>query len=85
MTMTEREKCLQELSAAQFVLWELHLYLDTHPDDCEAMERLQKYMVKYKQLKEAFEDKYGPLTARSGSGASWLQNPWPWDVEECVR
>lgn len=85
MMMNEREKCLKELSAAQFVLWELHLYLDTHPDDCEAMERHKKYTVKLNQLRDAFEDKYGPLSTRTGSGENWLQNPWPWDVEECVR
>ena len=36
--MTEREKLLKQLSALQFASWELHLYMDTHPYDKDAME-----------------------------------------------
>ncbi|MBR6551257.1 MAG: spore coat protein CotJB, partial [Clostridia bacterium] len=28
--MNERNRLLQKLSAVQFAMWELHLYLDTH-------------------------------------------------------
>lgn len=85
MMTTEREKCLKQLSAAQFMVWELHLYLDTHPDDCEAKARHEKYAAAAKELKAAFEEKFGPLTTRTGTGEDWLKNPWPWDLEECVR
>lgn len=83
--MNERERALRKLSEAQFVAWEMHLYLDTHPNDCEAKERQYKYVARAKSLQKAFEEKYGPLTPRAGSGEEWLKNPWPWDSEECVR
>lgn len=83
--LTERSKSLQCLSSLQFILWELHLYLDTHPDDCEAMARHKKYTEECTAMRADFEEKYGPLSAATGSGCAWLANPWPWDTEECVK
>ena len=56
--MTDRDTLLQKLSALQFAAWELHLYLDTHPDDCDALELNEKYGAKSKELTEFFESKY---------------------------
>lgn len=78
--MNEREKLLRNLSSAQFALWELHLYLNTHPGDMGALAMHEKYEIKYNKLKEEYEEKYGPLTPRRAEGIEWLKNPWPWDV-----
>ncbi len=83
--LTEKSKALREVSALQFILWELHLYLDTHPKDAEAQARHRKYMEAYVTRRAAFEEKYGPLSAQTGSGCAWLRDPWPWDIEECVK
>lgn len=80
--MTKRETLLRKLSTAQFALWELHLYLNTHPTDLEALALHEKYELKCAKLKTEFEEKYGPLSPMKGEGAAWLQNPWPWDVKE---
>ena len=77
--MTKREKMLRSLSAAQFALWELHVYLDTHPTDLEAIELHEKYEKKYRALKHEFEAEYGPLSPTAGEGVAWLQDPWPWE------
>ena len=69
------------LSAVQFAMWELHLYLDTHPEDIGALKLHSKYEEKYLKLKDEYEAKYGPLYSNSGSpGVHWLKNPWPWDL-----
>ena len=78
--MSKREKLLRSLSSAQFALWELHIYLDTHPNDLEAINLHEKYEKKYRQLKNEYEVNYGPLTPSVGEGVGWLQNPWPWDI-----
>ena len=44
--MTKREMLLRKLSTAQFALWELHLYLNTHPTDLEALALHEKYEIK---------------------------------------
>ena len=79
--MNKREKLLRSISAAQFALWELHLYLNTHPADMEALALHAQYEVKLAKLRAEFEEKYGPLTPATGEGVEWLKNPWPWDVE----
>lgn len=82
--MNERNKALMKLSAVQFTLLELHMYLDTHPYDKQAQEKHDKNMRLYEQLKAAFVEKYGPLKPSDGNGAEWLRDPWPWDIQkEC--
>ena len=80
--MTKKESLLRQLSAVQFSLWELHLYLDTHSNDMEALALHEKYEVKYKKLKNEYEECYGPLSPVKGEGIEWLKNPWPWDITE---
>lgn len=65
-------------SAARFAMWDLHLYLDTHPHDEKAKELLKEYSIKAEKLKNECERMYGPLTADSGCGKKWTKEPWPW-------
>lgn len=81
--MSHREAMLKKLSAAQFALWEMHLYLDTHPWDTAMVEKATKAMYKYKAMKNEFEEKYFKLTANKAQGVEWLKSPWPWEIEEC--
>ncbi len=81
--MTKREAMLKKLSAVQFALWEMHLYLDTHPWDLAMLENHNRLAIKYKQLKAEFEEKFCPLTAAKAQGVEWLKGPWPWEIEEC--
>ena len=47
--MNSREKLLRSLSSVQFALWELHLYLNTHPNDLSALAMHEKYDMKFRQ------------------------------------
>ena len=78
--MTKRETMLRRLSAAQFTQWELHLYLDTHPSDLQALALFRKCDARYRALRSEYEAQFGALDA---TGAEWLKDPWPWDAEEC--
>lgn len=79
--MNQREKLLRNISSVQFALWELHLYLNTHPTDLEALAMHEQYEMKLMKLRREFEENYEPLTPMTGEGVDWLKNPWPWDVE----
>lgn len=82
--MSEREMLLRRLSSMQFAAWEMHIFLDTHPNDRGAMESLRKYDQSAQALRQEFESKFGPLTARDIYGDtsfSWVNNPWPWERE----
>jgi len=75
---------LEELQAVDFVLVELTLYLDTHPDDTNAINQFNQYAQYKKQIEANFEAKYGPLlqfgNSFSDENWSWGKGPWPWQV-----
>ena len=56
-------KCelLTRISEIQFVCVELNLYIDTHPDDADALSDYYHYSTMLKSLIESYEQQYGPL------------------------
>lgn len=81
--MNQRETMLKKLSAYQFTLWEMHLYLDTHPWDLQMVEAYGRASTKYKAMRKEYEEQFCPLTASKAQGFEWLKGPWPWEIEEC--
>lgn len=76
--MINNGSCLHRLMAVRFAIWDLHLYLDTHPEDEEKLCLMNSYKEKYRTLLSEFESQYGPLNAETASGCSWLKTPFPW-------
>ncbi len=73
---------LHELQALGFAVQELGLYLDTHPDDKEALELFIAYSDLYDNGAKEYQRRYGPFEqADAGRGGmyDWIDNPWPWD------
>ena len=71
-----------ELQVLGFALHELALYLDTHPDDSEALELYRQYQRIYHDGMMQFEKTNGPIThAAPGDGNryNWIDDPWPWE------
>lgn len=75
---------LEELQQHDFVLVELTLYLDTHPNDMQAIQQFNQTAQQRKQLAYHFEMEYGPLLQYGHSYSrypwQWSQAPWPWQV-----
>ncbi|MFC4387685.1 spore coat protein CotJB [Gracilibacillus marinus] len=75
---------LEKIQQVDFVLVDLTLYLDTHPDDLEAVKQFNQLAYESKQLKAQFESQFGPLLQFGGSFSSypwnWKDAPWPWQV-----
>jgi len=53
---------LKEIMAVDFSMVELNLYLDTHPMDQRALRLHNEYVIKYKMLKDKYEQDCAPLT-----------------------
>ncbi len=73
----------EKLQALYFVVVELELYLDVHPENAEALARYTCAVEDYKALAAEYEKLYGPLTAcgnRSEKEWQWVRLPWPWEV-----
>lgn len=75
---------LEEMQAIDFVIVELNLYLDTHPNDIEAIKQFNEFTKKSMKLKTQFEERFGPLTNFGRSYVkypfNWIDTPWPWQV-----
>lgn len=65
-----------------FYLYELNLYLDTHPNDTDALALFKKTNEKREAAYKAYVSKYGPITAdqfTEGNHFNWVDGPWPWE------
>ena len=74
---------LAELMALDFVVQELKLYLDTHPDDQEAFAALQTCIRLSREGRRRYVEQYGPITVddmRFAKEFTWVNAPWPWQI-----
>ena len=74
------DNCASRLQQEAFRAWELRLYLNTHPDDQQALA-LWKCLCS-----DACKDNYA--TAFTGDCChgdcwKWLDDPWPWEMQDC--
>lgn len=73
-----------QIQEADFVLVELNLYLDTHPEDQEAIAQFNQFVQKSMTLKQQFQAQFGPLYQFGNSFSpvpfAWKEAPWPWQV-----
>ena len=71
-----------ELQALGFAINELALYLDTHPEDMEALELYRQYQRMHAMGAEEYAKRCGPMTHDTPvdhSNYTWINDPWPWE------
>jgi spore coat protein JB len=77
----DKDNILRELTALDFMLVDLQLFLDTHPEDHEALNRYNEILAKANVLRGQYESMCGPLYSfRSFNPChwDWYNDPWPW-------
>ncbi len=80
--MNERNKLLKRLQVCDFVLTEMGLFLDTHPNHRAALEYFNKYLQMKKEVELEYTKNYGPIQFTDNNNAdtwNWIENPWPWE------
>lgn len=81
---TRYNEDFERLMAVQFAIVELQLFLDTHPEDVEALEDHNRLVEKFEIEQKRYIEKYGPLVnfgfAKSKCPWQWVTSPWPWDM-----
>lgn len=85
--MTDKEMMMRRLSGVQFAAWEMHVYLDTHPGDKQALQSFKKYEAEAGALMQEYEAKYGAVKSPDpygNNGWDWINAPWPWEIEKEV-
>lgn len=92
----EEQKCnekMTEIQQVSFVMDDLRLYLDTHPEDREALEMLKNILCQRKKLMSDFAADFYPLTMDcmaefyekepSSACYCWQEGPAPWEGGDC--
>ncbi len=82
----QQERMLAQVQELEFALLELHLYLDTHPEDAAALATFNELLPRFHEARRAYEAAYGPLgsfghTSRELASWTWTAEPWPWELD----
>lgn len=81
--MSNQQKAmLNDIQKLQFAIFDLALFLDTHPNDPVALYRHRAYAMQLKQYREAYTAQYGPLTIFENEMMNtwrYINGPWPWE------
>lgn len=83
--MNDREEMLYKVQAAEFAVYDLLLYLDTHPCCRRALALFKEKCAEAEAAKSEFEAKYDPLTYCASCDKTpwqWIKNPWVWEKSE---
>lgn len=81
---TPRDCLLLQVDILEFYAHEMNLYLDTHPQDQNALAIFIKYSQLAQEAREKFECQFGPLTVNNSNNPqmfTWISKPWPWQRE----
>ena len=75
---------LRTVQELEFTAIDLNLYLDTHPEDQQALAHYNAVTQQLQAARAQYEQCYGPLVA-AGYGCSgypwkWIEDPWPWEI-----
>lgn len=82
MTNMDKKGLLHWIDMVSFCMYDMALYLDTHPDDKEAMEYFNQYQRLRKEAVSVYSKKYEPLLldeAAPDCKWKWVLSPWPWE------
>lgn len=79
--MTRKEILLRKISTYKFAIYELRLYLDTHPNCRETIAKIREYEEKMRPLVQEYEKEHGLLTKNNDNKNkwTWVNDPWPWE------
>lgn len=80
--MNEKNALWRELFISSFAVDDVILYLDTHPNDVQALRYYHEAVTKRNAAKDAYEAQFGPVTidgVNAANGWTWEQGPWPWE------
>ena len=87
--LSEEERFLKQIQEVSFVLDDIRLFMDTHPENQSSLELLKNMLGKRKQLLKEFALKFYPLTpdcmadiymeSPTSDCYYWQKGPVPWE------
>lgn len=82
MSKMEQKNLLFYIDAVSFAALDASLYLDTHPNDAEALEYFHHFNKARQQALHEYAVRFGPLSlngAQTDDTWKWATQPWPWE------
>ena len=79
-----RDTLLREITILDFMALDLQLFLNTNPENSEALTMYNDCTARSQELKLQYEADYGPLTSfrsKGQHGWKWSSEPWPWEEQ----
>lgn len=76
-----REDLMKLIQSTNFIVIELAMYLDTHPECPCGLSAYEDYSSMLQQAVAIYERKFEPLTiynAENNGNWDYVQSPWPW-------
>lgn len=78
-----RETLLNELTSLDFIAVDMGLYLNTHPNESEAIVAYDRVIAAADAVRAKYEEEFGPLCSFRSYAADtqnwqWKNEPWPW-------
>ena len=77
-----RKELMDHINQTSFAVDDVKLYLDTHPDDAEALAYANQCAELLRNAVKTYEEQYGMLTVKPDQNVqewNWVQTPWPWE------
>lgn len=86
ISQMNREQLMHWINMVSFAVVDITEYLDTHPEDEEALKYFNHYAEQRRAALRTYAEKYGPLTidtARPGNYWDWSAVQLPWEGGNC--
>lgn len=86
MSQMSQAQLLHFIDMVSFQVVDTQLFLDTHPQDAEAIKNFNYYSDLRKSAMETYASLYGPLTIDTANPTNywaWAKTPWPWEGGNC--
>ena len=86
VSQMNQSQLLHWIDMVSFAVVEITEYLDTHPDDEEALKYFNHYADLRRTALRAYAQNYTPLTIDTANPDNywrWASDPWPWEGGDC--
>lgn len=84
--MKDRDRLMKKWQMYNFACVEANLFLDTHPDDRDALDYLKKMLKMREAAQKEYAERFGMINISDiGDDATyweWVKSPWPW-MNDC--
>ena len=80
----DQKELMSMINSYSFMVNELNLFLDTHPNCLDALSAYEHYSRLRLDAIRSYTAMFGPLLADQvdvNQGWSWVSTPWPWEGE----